>query len=263
MSELLGPHGFWEIETTKYSLVSATSILFFDYACTFDREVELIWKSRWSLPKILFLINRYYIILAEFFCVHLYKWVVWSGVISFMLSGGILQIRLYALYFMDKKIICLTMSCFLVSSSVFAWIAWLQGVGDTAITLPTSNGSTCVLRGPGGTFYKSWLAALSFECLMCFLACRRAYRSFRADVSPLFWGRTLMDVIIRDSVLYFIVIAIAYLVSLVLWFKVHDIAAEVPVSFTVAMSSILTNRMLLNIRSSAIESTSTLDVEFN
>ncbi|KAF8140785.1 hypothetical protein K438DRAFT_1879334 [Mycena galopus ATCC 62051] len=45
--------------TLNYAQVSSVAILVFDYALTFNLEVSLIWGSKWSLPKVLFLISRY------------------------------------------------------------------------------------------------------------------------------------------------------------------------------------------------------------
>ncbi|KAJ7809689.1 hypothetical protein B0H14DRAFT_1496224 [Mycena olivaceomarginata] len=44
---------------SKYMNVSSVAILVFDYALTFSLEVSLIWKSKWSLPKVLFILSRY------------------------------------------------------------------------------------------------------------------------------------------------------------------------------------------------------------
>lgn len=34
----------------------------YDYALTFSQEVELIWASRWTLMKCLFLLDRYLVV---------------------------------------------------------------------------------------------------------------------------------------------------------------------------------------------------------
>jgi len=34
-------------------------MLLYDHCLTFDDEIELIWKARWRIPKILFLFLRY------------------------------------------------------------------------------------------------------------------------------------------------------------------------------------------------------------
>ena len=39
-------------------------LLLYDHLLTFSAEVEYVWKSRWSLPKVLFLFTRYSVPLA-------------------------------------------------------------------------------------------------------------------------------------------------------------------------------------------------------
>ncbi|KAG8764153.1 hypothetical protein FRC15_007722 [Serendipita sp. 397] len=40
-------------------LFSAFALLVWDHALTFHREVEYVWKGRWTVIKILFLFTRY------------------------------------------------------------------------------------------------------------------------------------------------------------------------------------------------------------
>ncbi|KDQ51715.1 hypothetical protein JAAARDRAFT_503028 [Jaapia argillacea MUCL 33604] len=39
--------------------IAATLIAVYDHIITFDQEVELIWRKRWSISKVLFLMVRY------------------------------------------------------------------------------------------------------------------------------------------------------------------------------------------------------------
>ncbi|KAJ8594581.1 hypothetical protein M405DRAFT_475871 [Rhizopogon salebrosus TDB-379] len=54
---------FWPLIEANYLWfkfsVAATAIIFYDYGLVFRREVELIWRERWSLTTVLYLITRY------------------------------------------------------------------------------------------------------------------------------------------------------------------------------------------------------------
>ncbi|PFH48724.1 hypothetical protein AMATHDRAFT_49278 [Amanita thiersii Skay4041] len=50
---------FFRFMKSNYIEVAGTAVLYYDYLLTFDSEVALIWKSPWSLVKVLFLIMRY------------------------------------------------------------------------------------------------------------------------------------------------------------------------------------------------------------
>ncbi|KAL6304074.1 hypothetical protein BKA93DRAFT_307468 [Sparassis latifolia] len=48
------------LQRTYYSSVAALAWLIFDIVITLDQEVEFIWKARWTFPKCLYLVTRYY-----------------------------------------------------------------------------------------------------------------------------------------------------------------------------------------------------------
>ncbi|KAG1886275.1 hypothetical protein F4604DRAFT_71131 [Suillus subluteus] len=39
--------------------VASTAIIFYDYGLVFTREVELVWRQRWKLTTVLYIIARY------------------------------------------------------------------------------------------------------------------------------------------------------------------------------------------------------------
>lgn len=43
----------------SYWIVAFSAVAIYDWALTFGQEVELVWKQRWSLMTILYLIVRY------------------------------------------------------------------------------------------------------------------------------------------------------------------------------------------------------------
>jgi len=55
-------------------------------------------------------------------------------------------------------------------------------------------------------------------------------------------------ILIRDSVLYFLVMFAAYFTCLLVWACARSTLLEVPIAFSVAMSCCLGNRIVLNVR---------------
>ncbi|KAJ7171477.1 hypothetical protein C8R46DRAFT_1217039 [Mycena filopes] len=49
---------------TGYLAVAALCVLIYDHILSFPEEVELIWKSRWGIAKIIYLWNRYFSLVA-------------------------------------------------------------------------------------------------------------------------------------------------------------------------------------------------------
>ncbi|KAH9478051.1 hypothetical protein JR316_0010288 [Psilocybe cubensis] len=123
-----------------------------------------------------------------------FQWQGWTGLIGCMLAEGILQIRLYALYSLNKKILALMLVVFIASTATSAWIMGtaLSSVTATAVQIP--GGAFCVPANVTPHFYAFWIPMLAFETLLC------------------------------TSLL------------------------EVPVGFSLAMSCVLANRVVLNVR---------------
>lgn len=114
--------------------------------------------------------------------------------------------------------------------------------------LPVDNGSFCLpVQLPRG-FFRYWIPMLSFECLLCVLAIFQGFLRFRSDISIFRSGKRLVSNLIRDSVLYFLVIFATYLTCLLIWVFARRTFIAVPVGFSVTMSCVLANRVVLNSR---------------
>ncbi|PPQ91732.1 hypothetical protein CVT25_013014 [Psilocybe cyanescens] len=94
--------------------------------------------------------------------------------------------------------------------------------------------------------YGFWIPKLAFECFLCSLAIIRGLQHFKLYGLHYSTGARLIDIMIRDSILYFITIGITYLVCMVIWIVDLD-KLDVPVGFSVAISSTLCNRMIFKI----------------
>jgi len=263
-SILLGLKG---LQTTRYARLASNSIIIFDHAMTFDREVELIWKSRWSFPKILFLLNRYYgvasIVLTDYsffatsfensLCLRLYLWEGWRGLIGCMLAQGILQIRIYALYIENKRVIGIMLVSFVFSSAASAWVIGSSLSTIAAFPLVIPGGEFCYTPTVPPHLYAFWIPMLSFETLLCCLAVIRGVQAYKAHGLLFTPFQRLHHVLIRDSLIYFLAIGIAYLSCLVVWLLETNILLEVSVGFALAFSCTLGSRMILNIRDANLE----------
>jgi len=52
--------------------------------------------------------------------------------------------------------------------------------------------------------YLLWIPTLAFEILLCGLAVFRGFRNLRLKSSLYYSGKELLDVLLRDSVMYFL-----------------------------------------------------------
>lgn len=250
------------IYTSRYASLAAAAIIVYDHLLTLDNEFELIWKSSWSIPKALFLINRYYSLISVVVnnyalfgttlttsgCLRFYHWQGWTGLIACMIAETILQMRLYALYFLNKKVLCLMVGMFILATGCAAAIMAiaLNNLQAQAHLLPLP-GLPCVPTHIPSYFYTFWIPILAFETLLCILALNRGFQSHRHTGAPFQSGKRIIGVLIRDSIGYYIVMFATYLTCLLVWLVNNDLL-EVPIGFTIAFSCVLGNRVILNVR---------------
>jgi len=176
------------------------------------------------------------------------QWQGWTGLVAFMVAEAILQIRIYALYSLSKKVLALMLIPYVVCSACSAWMIASE-LSSTAVTaVVPAEGSFCLPSHIPRRFFRFWIPMLSFESLLCALALFQGFRTFRSDGSVFSSGRRLVSILIRDSILYFLVIFVTYLTCLLIWAIARRSLIEVPVGFSVSMACVLTNRMVLNVR---------------
>ncbi|KDR65769.1 hypothetical protein GALMADRAFT_284123 [Galerina marginata CBS 339.88] len=104
----------------NYSLAAAVTFLVFDIFMTLSDEVKYIWGSRWSFPKFLYLMGRYYGLiylvirlgvethsnLSVPVCKAYYWYYVMGGDILFTtIVNVIFVLRIYALYGRSRKVL--------------------------------------------------------------------------------------------------------------------------------------------------------------
>ncbi|KAJ7917200.1 hypothetical protein B0H13DRAFT_1995645 [Mycena leptocephala] len=241
--------GLQDIQATRFAQLASSAIIIFDHIITLDEEVELIWKSPWSMGKALFFIVPLFSpSLTDTVSLRFFRWQGWTGLIACMIAEVILQMRLYALYFLNKKVLALMVTTFIVSSASSAVIMGkvLQGITARAHALP---GTTfCVPFGVPDYFFAFWIPIIGFESLLCGLALYRGFQTFRAAGSPFQSGRHLVAILIRDSILYFLVMFATYFTNMLVWVSAPTNLLEIPIAFSVALSCCLGNRMILNVR---------------
>jgi len=57
-----------------------------------------------------------------------------------------------------------------------------------------------------------------------------------------------MTILLRDSVIYYLIVFAVYLINLLIWSTRQAGLIETPVGFTIAMSCVMGNRLILNVR---------------
>ncbi|KDR72248.1 hypothetical protein GALMADRAFT_229072 [Galerina marginata CBS 339.88] len=174
-----------------------------------------------------------------------------------MSSLGILQMRIYALFSMNKKVLALMLIWFAASSSLSIWVLTkqLSSSSGQALGIPLLGGKFCVPTTIITNFYAFWIPILSFESLLCVLAVISGFKSYKRSPHAFRRGAMgLVSILVRDSITYFLVIGGTYLTCLLIWVLAPSSFIDTPIGFAMAMSCVLGNRVLLNVRQAALES---------
>jgi len=157
--------------------------------------------------------------------------------------------RIYALYSLNKKILALTAVVFIAASTASAAVMGTVLSQITASAFrPLPDMIFCVPAGVSKHFFAFWVPMLAYESLLCGLALLRGFQAFQSLASPFRSGKYLVGILIRDSVLYFLVMFAAFLTDLLVWIMAPVHLIEIPIGFSVALSCVMGNRMILNVR---------------
>ncbi|KIK52143.1 hypothetical protein GYMLUDRAFT_251492 [Collybiopsis luxurians FD-317 M1] len=180
-------------------------------------------------------------------CLRFYYWQGYSGVIACMIAEAILQMRLYALYSLNRKILYLMIGCFILSSATsIAVVNFVLANIQTASHLIPGFPFCFPINIPR-YFYALWIPILAFETVLFVLAAFQGYLNYRLDGFAFRSEERLVKILIRDSIIYYGVVLVTYLACLLVM-VINVNFFEVPIPFSLALSCTFGNRTILNVR---------------
>ncbi|KAH9858528.1 hypothetical protein C2E23DRAFT_717077 [Lenzites betulinus] len=256
--------GVRDIRSTQLvSFVTAT-IVIYDYIVCIEREVELIWKKRWSVIKFAFLWHRYFGLLCVMYvadvlsthplvsaevCSFWFYWETWGYCGVLFTSEAVLLLWIYVVYNKNRYILALIGACYVAEVvSVLAILAVsFQNFEANAFRL--LGVQYCIITDFPRTFKLLWIPILAYDSLLLLLFL------YRGCGSSLGCNRkrtrnhdSLLHMVYRHSLLNFLAIFGTYLSSAIIWLTSPVGLYQIPVSFALALSITNCTRLLLNIR---------------
>ncbi|KAK6987666.1 hypothetical protein R3P38DRAFT_2574655 [Favolaschia claudopus] len=259
----------------NFVLYSTAAALVYELVTSLDDEVAKIWSMKWRLPKILFMLNRYVIrsmlvalwILADYpdtsaeFCRIYAYWQMIPLRLAILAAQALVVIRVWAIYNNSRRMFWLLSFLFAVEVGVVAAFIIVatsdtQGIAQPApLSCGLSSFSGYLLpRYATGT----WIAPVAFEFIMIVITLFKLIPRWT-------WGRkagllgsggnATLDILARDSLIYFLLIFSFSLTNAVIYgrsFSAHY--RGILLGPTSAVSCIAVSRMMINIRSAASSS---------
>ncbi|EJT96641.1 hypothetical protein DACRYDRAFT_112591 [Dacryopinax primogenitus] len=164
--------------------------------------------------------------------------------------SAVLIFRIYAMYHGDKKIMYFLGLLFVCQLGVMAYVLQAGCRALRAVAEPFPGVQECTVIQTISYEFAYWVALLLFETLLFLLSLRKAHQHIRAYTfrfDDLLLSRRVGEVLIRDGVMYFPFIFLSYLANLVLFAVSPLYLAQVAPHLALALRSVLTNRLLLNV----------------
>ncbi|PPQ85428.1 hypothetical protein CVT25_006320 [Psilocybe cyanescens] len=181
-----------------------------------------------------------------------FQWEGITGLVGCIVADVTLQVRIYALYSGSKRILALMLTTYVLCVTASGWVVGTALANGEAFVVPIPiGGAVCDLRIIPLHIYAFWIPMITFQILLCILAIIPAVNSFKVDgsIMKFYSGRGLYNILIRDSTIYFAIIAVTYISCLTVWvIEQKNGLIETPIGFSVAIQCSLCSRIILNLR---------------
>ncbi|KAJ6591225.1 hypothetical protein DFH09DRAFT_1139041 [Mycena vulgaris] len=233
------------------------TILLFDYSLTLNREISLMWSSKWSLPKILFFLSRYspvfdvpvllyYSMVSDLsfeHCAQLQAAASWGTVFGIAVAEAILVVRTYALSGRRQGILifftALLAAAFLTSSVLLE--LFLQSVTYGPPPSPEIPG--CFLtEGKVVLVVVSFMIVLLNDTIIMSYTLWIGLWNFRHSRNP------LIMTFYRDGIVYYIFLCIISAINVATLIQAPKATAQLFNTFLRVLHSVLSTRIVLHVR---------------
>ncbi|KAJ7218181.1 hypothetical protein C8J57DRAFT_1395271 [Mycena rebaudengoi] len=229
---------FMRLQAVKVrSVTASTMLLFFDYCLTLDLEISLIWPSRWSLTKILYLLTRYPRIFrrAAGHCAQLNTGITAGNVFGLMIAEAILVLRTYALSGRNRNVFMVFGTTYLVCVAATVSMVGIF-LRHMIYSPPPLNIPGCNLTGgPFKLVGISYMLVLANETALMGYTLWLGIRTYRHSQN------TLVRTLIHDGIAYYICLFLGTTTNVAL-------LVAGPVRLLRVVHSILSARVLLHVR---------------
>ncbi|KAL4257382.1 hypothetical protein AB1N83_009640 [Pleurotus pulmonarius] len=237
------------LNTGTYITVSGAIFLMYEYLLMLASEVQYVWHVKWGVGKVLYLLSRYPLLIVSVMKLHrasahsvsaaecsgLYSISSYASVFATFIAEVILAVRVWALW--HRRIwLSAYLACVAVGGIVIAIVDVIKAVRNVAYVSATSIES---LSYPGCLTIN--------EAVVFFLMVIVWYKSFHHSVSV----SSMMYTFYTDGVIYFAAISGISIANMIFNLNQPPEYINFLLPTQAAVHSVLSTRMLLNLRQSA------------
>jgi len=241
--------------------VGYVCVMVYDIALCFPSELEYVWRTRWSVGKLLYILCRYCalfylaVLLAYQFLVDcslevskvLGNLECWGAIVAYAVFQVLVGVRTCALYhdsrFIKRTMIVLFLVYLLVAISMGLFFSKGSAYAD-----PTLRGTPCTLQlqaYPLASFIALFFSSAAYDIVSWVILVTRVYQAYVQEQCR------LIGIIFKLGLMYFTFVTIMNVVCAVLFMTLPQskllIVAAVAHSMQ-AVGSILSARFILRLR---------------
>lgn len=254
------------IQATQMIFCALYAVTLWDWLVSIQREYRLIWKSPWSVIKVLYLLCRYWVILVvpyvlwvftqdhtEEECWKLYKSPVALAMWNQVWSEGVLLIRTYA-FLGNKKSVLIPLIVGLLG--VIAYQLYVDNTQMTLLPFLNPAGGPCF---PTVRYTNSphimlfFVAPLIFDTGVTILTIWRALQIRKQSGGA---GSPLLKTFVSEGIFYFMLISAANLANAIFYWQPKQVMSALLIPMSIMFPDILACRMILGLRERGVRHTS-------
>ncbi|OCH85000.1 hypothetical protein OBBRIDRAFT_347288 [Obba rivulosa] len=246
----------------KYANVAALTVAVYDYLVTLDDEISLVWPSRWSYTKALYLFNRYSPFVDAVLAVHSmssladpaacaieYPALTYLYTLGMTVSQTILMVRTYAIWNCNKYILGfhVSLNTGLLIGAVYILNRVLQNVVYGDVNLMRYE--ACMPSTSTQAIWPMFVLNMTSEFVVVVLTLIQRYISayhIRAT-SP------MLRVLYRDGMLFYFAMLAMSILNLCLMIAGPPAVSPMMQTPLRVIYSTLCTRVLLNLRKAALK----------
>ncbi|KAF9443816.1 hypothetical protein P691DRAFT_763915 [Macrolepiota fuliginosa MF-IS2] len=209
--------------TTCINLASLT-LLSYDWILNLSLEINLVWQSRRSLIKYLYLVTRYlafgdvtilvYMQLALGLsakkCAAIFAAFGWMFTSGFVLGELLLLVRTWAVWGRDRKLGA-ALLCFYSGLVVAIFVNMGFFLRSLAFMNSFPGIPGCVVIGSSNRLYVDWVLLMILDIGVCSLMIMRGYKSYISGGNS-----QLMKVVYGEGILYYVYLVVLSMINVIL-----------------------------------------------
>ncbi|KDR72716.1 hypothetical protein GALMADRAFT_762380 [Galerina marginata CBS 339.88] len=259
----------------QQSRVQGLTLLVWDTLLTLDDESQLFWRQRFTFPTWLFLWSRYGSILVHVagtstpclisltrcrsrfpisknylnfnYIYRCFFWLTvegWFNVTIIFAVELILQLRIYALFNQSRKIAAVLVITSVIQILLFCFLG-VALTTDVRGIVAQNQGylQRCGFDTVSRISVIFWIGLLGFEGVLLGLGCVKAVEYYR---SPSRTSQKLHYVLLRDSLIYTLVIGAVYGLNIHTWIRYLPNVLDPSCGFVLALPSTMVGRMMIS-----------------